>query len=166
MRKGKKSSESAVHDLRKRTGTRLVIVNHQQGVSVDMPLLRRMGLLALSHCSDNTGGHGSTLSNLPVVEVAIVSDAVILEVHRQFFREDSPTDVVTFSYGEVVISAETAAFNSGFYGHSPTVEIAFCLIHGLLHLNGYSDYTILQATKMMRRQTRILTRVYQELWPG
>ena len=150
----------------RRTGIRLTLVNYQQGVCVDMPLLRRMGVLALPHCSSKTGGSGSVLSDLPVVEVAIVSDAVISAVHRQFLRKDFATDVVTFPYGEVVISAETASVNSGFYRHSPTVEIAFCLIHGLLHLNGYSDHTTLQAAKMRRRQTKILKTVQQELWLG
>lgn|GEM_PF-718083 len=152
----KKVAYKPARGSRKRAGTRLVLVNHQRGVRVDTSLLRRIGVLALPHCSNKRGEFKSVLSSLSVVEVAIVSDAVISAVHRQFLNGDSSTDVITFPYGEVVISAETASFNSGFYGHSPTIEIAFCLIHGLLHLSGYSDHTTLQADKMRRRQIRIL----------
>ncbi|ALJ56296.1 Endoribonuclease YbeY [Candidatus Xiphinematobacter sp. Idaho Grape] len=166
MRRGRRPAGGSAHSPWKQTGIHLDLVNYQREVRVDMPLLRQMGVLALPHCSDKVGGSGSVLSDLPVVEVAIVSDAVISAVHRQFLGEDSATDVVTFPYGEVIVSAETASVNSSFYRHSPTVEIAFCLIHGLLHLNGYSDHTTLQAAKMRRRQTKILKKVHQELWLG
>lgn len=158
MRKEKRLS----HKLRKKP-CYLTVVNCQRQFHVDMSLLWQMGTLALPSCLDKRGGPQAVLPYLSTIEVSIVSDDVISLVHKQFLGIDSTTDVITFPYGEMMISAETTSVNSRFYGHSPTIEIAICLIHGLLHLNGYNDHTALQAEKMIRRQTMILQAVLSRM---
>jgi probable rRNA maturation factor len=97
------------------------------------------------------------------VEVAIVSDRVIADVHRRFMNIPGATDVITFEHGEIVVSAQTAASQAAQYGHTVDQELALYIIHGLLHLNGYDDQTQSDASRMRRAQERILQTCLQQL---
>ncbi len=90
------------------------------------------------------------------VEVAIVSDRVIARVHRDFMGISGATDVITFSHGEIVMSAQSARLHARDYGHSTDHELALYTIHGLLHLNGYEDATARDAARMHAAQDRVL----------
>jgi probable rRNA maturation factor len=102
-------------------------------------------------------GHGvaSVLRDLPGVEVTIVSDEVIAEVHERFMDVAGATDVITFEHGEIVMSAETAASQGEEHGTTCDEELGLYLVHGLLHLHGYDDRTEATATEMHRRQDEI-----------
>ncbi len=50
----------------------------------------------------------SVLTKQPEIFFVLVSDAKICALHEEFMNEPSPTDVITFQHGEIVISAETA----------------------------------------------------------
>jgi probable rRNA maturation factor len=58
--------------------------------------------------------------------------------------------------GDVVISVETAARQAKEHGHSLAQEIAFLLIHGMLHLFGYDDTTPAARRRMWTKQARLL----------
>jgi probable rRNA maturation factor len=88
------------------------------------------------------------------VGLAIVDDATIQALHGRHLAIDEPTDVLTFALadddafvsgemtpllGDVIVSHETAAAQATDYGHSPSREVAFLVLHGLLHLLGWSD---------------------------
>ena len=66
------------------------------------------------------------------------------------------TDILSFrlspAYSELVISAETAARNARRYGKTLEEEIAYLVIHGLLHLQGYDDADERGARRMARMQ--------------
>jgi probable rRNA maturation factor len=96
---------------------------------------------------------------LEEIEVSIVSDKVIAEVHQRFMSIAGPTDVITFGHGEIVISAETAARQAGEFGERLEVELGLYVIHGILHLNGYDDLEEGVAAGMRKRQGEILGRV-------
>ena len=77
-----------------------------------------------------------------VVNVTLIDDAEIARVHAQFMDDPSPTDVITFPYGEegeILISVETAERQSAEYQVSFEREVALYLVHGPLHLGGYDD---------------------------
>jgi probable rRNA maturation factor len=141
----------------------LCIVNRQRKVRLSQPELEKMAYLALPHCLKHTGGSEAILSHLTAIEITIVSDKVISSLHKRFFNDASPTDVITFPHGEIIISAETAAANGEKYGHSATMETVLCIIHGFLHLNGYDDQTSQEASKMAERQNAILEAIYRKV---
>jgi probable rRNA maturation factor len=95
------------------------------------------------------------LGELEQIETAILSDRAIAKVHRTFFRDPAPTDVITFPYGEILIGAGVVAANAARFGNTPSEEAAFCLIHGLLHLAGWDDRTARGAKDMNRKQEQI-----------
>jgi probable rRNA maturation factor len=75
--------------------------------------------------------------------VAIVSDARVRALNRQYRRNDKPTDVLSFPsdergyLGDVVIAAGVAARQARAAGHSLATELRVLALHGLLHLLGY-----------------------------
>jgi len=83
--------------------------------------------------------------------VALVSDARMQALNRQFRGKDKVTDVLSFPadpsaslragargyLGDVVIAAGVAKQQAKAAGHGLNVEIRILALHGLLHLLGY-----------------------------
>ena len=95
-------------------------------------------------------------------EVALVDDAEIKKVNREFRGVSKATDVLSFGWqqgpeekpglpavparfagflGVIVISAETARRNASREEHSLRVEVQQLILHGALHLLGYDHET-------------------------
>jgi probable rRNA maturation factor len=130
--------------------------NRQRTIPVRLPWLRRFAESALQTCTAHSADGRFALRELEDVEVAIVSDRVIADVHQRFMNIPGATDVITFEHGEIVISAQTAAAYAREYGHVVDRELALYIVHGLLHLNGYEDAAPRDAARMRRDQERIL----------
>ncbi len=108
------------------------------------------------------------------VSLVLTDDAGIARLNRQYRGIDAPTDVLSFSQleaadpaldrpdgmplllGDIVISLPRAEQQAREYGHSRQRELAFLLVHGLLHLLGFDDQTPDQAAVMETRQEIIL----------
>ncbi len=130
--------------------------NRQRSIRFDLPWLRRFAAVALEKCRESSSNGAFALKLLPEVEVTIVSDRVIAQVHQQFMNIPGPTDVITFEHGEIVMSAQTAQENAALYSHQIEVELALYTVHGLLHLNGFEDASSKDAARMHKVQDRIL----------
>jgi probable rRNA maturation factor len=99
------------------------------------------------------------------VSVAIVDNATIHRINRDYIHHDWPTDVISFLLsepdeaelvGEVVISAEMALNTAADLDVNAGDELALYLVHGLLHLCGYEDDQPRGAEIMRARQSEIL----------
>ncbi len=106
---------------------------------------------------------GSVLGKLPEICFVIVSDVRIASLHGQFLRDPTPTDVITFHHGEIVLSAETARREARQRGLLLPAEIARYAVHGLLHLAGWSDAAPGEASAMRSVQEKILRRALRGL---
>ena len=100
------------------------------------------------------------LAVLEEIEITLVDDPTIAKVHAEFLDDPTPTDVVTFEHGELVISAETAQRQAAAYGQELLRETALYIVHGILHLAGYEDYTEAEAEEMSAIQEKILADVW------
>jgi len=98
------------------------------------------------------------------ITVALVDDARLQSLHRDFMGIDTPTDVMTFPSGEaddephggeLVISVDHATTQAGAWGLSPEEEIRFLVTHGLMHLLGWRDDTDEQRRTMLERQQQL-----------
>jgi probable rRNA maturation factor len=108
------------------------------------------------------------------LSLALVDDAEIRRVHRQFLGQDTATDVLSFLletegegigglddvFGEVVVSAETALREASKRGLTPEREVALYSIHGTLHLVGFDD-TDATSCRKMRREERKYLMIYE-----
>jgi probable rRNA maturation factor len=98
------------------------------------------------------------------ISIAVVDDATIHALNRQFLEHDWPTDVLSFLLdergghveGEVIISADTAALGAGEAGWPAAAEQLLYVIHGTLHLIGYRDKSAADAQSMRAAETRYL----------
>ena len=90
------------------------------------------------------------------IEISIVSDTVIADAHRRFLNDPTPTDVITFPYGELLLGAGTIHKNAQRFGISFNEELLRCAVHGLLHLRGYDDLAPRSHKEMHNVQESIL----------
>ena len=87
------------------------------------------------------------------------SDQYLLEINQKYLQHKSLTDIITFDNkeitgvieGDVFISIERIKENSFEWGTDLLEEVHRVLIHGVLHLVGYSDKTK-QDKSMMRKK--------------
>ena len=91
------------------------------------------------------------------VVVALVDDKTIAEVHGRYMDDPTPTDVISFPHGEIVVSAETALREAEARGISPLHELVLYVVHGSLHLAGYDDRTPKALAKMRAAERSTLS---------
>lgn len=85
-------------------------------------------------------GPDHVLSELETVEISVVDDPTIAQVHAEFLNDPSATDAITFPYGEILVSCDTAAAYAAAHGIPREEELFRYMVHGLTHLHGYLDY--------------------------
>lgn len=84
------------------------------------------------------------------------SDAYLLKVNREYLGHDYYTDIITFELSErgepliadIFISIDRVKDNSIFFEVSFKRELLRVIIHGMLHLCGYTDKSKAQKQKM------------------
>lgn len=83
------------------------------------------------------------LSGLDEVEISVVDDEVIRDVHARFLNDPTATDVITFPHGdgmgEIIVSYDTAIRQATEFNEPVFRELFRYMVHGLLHLHGYID---------------------------
>jgi len=138
------------------------VTNLQHKVAIETSFIRDVVMSAL-----RIEGH----PRAPDVSVALVDDAYIRELNREFRGVDQPTDVLAFpmegpesrrgepALGDIVISLERARDQARQFKHPIRREVALLAVHGLLHLLGYEDETEAGASAMWSRQKQLLEKI-------
>lgn len=95
------------------------------------------------------------------------TDHFLLKLNRQFLGHDSLTDILTFDYtsentpeelsGEIFISVDRVKENAKIFGVTFDEEIQRVMVHGVLHLCGYSDKTQKEKKQMRINENKYLT---------
>ncbi len=93
----------------------------------------------------------------------ITGHARIQELNRRFRGVDRTTDVISFRNapppaleGDLAINVHQAAIQAKKMRHPLKREMRLLLIHGILHLLGYTDYESKPRRRMFKRQNAIL----------
>jgi len=108
------------------------------------------------------------------ISIAIVDDAQIRRVNKQFLNHDCPTDCLSFNLSddepianreskienrksfELVVNGEKAVAEATLRGHLAEAELALYITHSLLHNLGFDDSTRDKAKKMHHTEDEIL----------
>ena len=103
------------------------------------------------------------------ISVAIVDDAQMRKLNRQFLGRDFNTDSLSFDLSdgdqcrrsspasiELIVNGELAVEQAHLRGHSSEAELALYVAHGMLHNLGFDDSTPEQAKKMHDAEDEIL----------
>lgn len=88
------------------------------------------------------------------------SDAYLLQINQQYLNHDTYTDIVTFDnsetgkviIGDIFISIERIRENAAKFNTADTDELHRVIIHGALHLLGYTDKTAVTKQKMTQKE--------------
>lgn len=114
---------------------------------------------ALPLCKAQAKSPEAPLMHLDEIEFSIISDEEMTRVHTEFMDDPTPTDVITFHHGEILVSADTALRQGGEHGQSLDHELALYMIHGLMHLGGWDDHDAEEAAEMALKQEAVLRQV-------
>ena len=108
------------------------------------------------------------------ISILLVGDRRMARLHEEWLGVPGPTDVLTFDLagpdlagpdrgghgglrGDVVVSAETARRVARELGWAPRHEVAYYVIHGLLHLTGHDDVDPARRRAMRARERVLMT---------
>ena len=104
------------------------------------------------------------------IGILLVDDRRMAAIHRRWLGVPGPTDVITFDLstgvagppqaavlaGDIVVSTETARRMARPVGWTPRQEVAYYIVHGILHLPGYDDLTAADRRSMRARERVVM----------
>jgi probable rRNA maturation factor len=148
-----------------RSPFRIDLANQQQALPVDRTQLVRLVRTVLA-------AEGVTAAE---ISLAVVDDATMHRLNRQYLDHDWPTDVISFALedrsetgppapdgalpsptryveGEVIVSSEMALRTADELGCAAADELCLYVVHGLLHVCGYDDQEEADRLTMRERE--------------
>ena len=151
----------------------IVAANRQRSVRIHLPLLEE---IAESLLVELRVGEAE-------LEISVVSAEDMTRLNEEFLKHRGSTDVITFDYGnsggqgfvtgpkpvamerrhplhgEIFICVDEAVLQAGKFSTSWQSELIRYLVHGVLHLLGYSDLRLAERRRMKRAENRLLRRL-------
>jgi rRNA maturation RNase YbeY len=129
-----------------------------QGISFKLPKPRKTS----SWIKNAIEGEGSTLKQLNYI---FCSDDYLLKINQQYLHHITLTDIITFDTsessdrieGDIFISVERVKENAKALGVSFNEELHRVIIHGVLHLLGYSDNSAPRKREMRKKEDAYLS---------
>jgi probable rRNA maturation factor len=112
---------------------------------------------------DTITAEGFKLKELTYV---FCSDAYLLPMNQQYLDHDTFTDIITFDnseieddiVGDIFISIERIRENAAKFKITETDELHRVIIHGALHLLGYTDKSVVTKQKMTQKEDEYLAK--------
>ncbi len=102
------------------------------------------------------------------VTIAFVDNPHIHRLNKQFLNHDEPTDVLTFPSsppgakkleGDIAIGMEIAREYAADRSHEVKLELMLYVVHGCLHLCGYTDSDDESAAEMRVKERQYLAQL-------
>ena len=145
---------------------KILINNKQKLVKFHLKDIQRLALKILK---------AANMPKYSVLSLVFCDDKAIKEINKQHRDIDEPTDVLSFPMprdlfsgrakyillGDIAISVETALKQAKELKHSLMSEIAFLMIHGVLHLNGYDHIKDEDRQCMVQKEEEIYKNLYR-----
>lgn len=101
------------------------------------------------------------------INIRFCEDKEIKIYNKKYLSHDYETDILTFFYendvncidSDIMISVDTVKRNSVKYKSGFENEMLRVVIHGILHLCGYKDETIIQKIKIREKENHYLKKI-------
>lgn len=101
------------------------------------------------------------------VNVIFVDNAQLRRLSKRFLQKNHNTDVIAFPYkptpakeklplGDVYVSIDQARINARRFDVSLKQELIRLVVHGTLHLLGYSDHGTAKKARMWKKQEKLV----------
>lgn len=104
--------------------------------------------------------------HLGILNFIFCSDPYLHKINIEYLNHDTLTDVITFPYsetqveGDIFISIDRIKDNAESFNVSFEQELNRVMIHGVLHLMGYTDKTLADKKKMTQKENLYLGLLY------
>ena len=93
------------------------------------------------------------------ISVIFCNDSYLHQINYDYLGHDTLTDIITFDQsdtseqleGDIFISVERAKENAHTFAIALEIELARLMVHGVLHLIGYSDKTKDEKQEMRKK---------------
>jgi len=131
--------------------------NRQRALTRELMLWRRLARCLLEELLDR---HDYELG------VHFIGATEMARLNETFLGHEGSTDVITFNhqesarigqvYGEIFISVDDALVHARRFRVLWPAEVARCLVHGVLHLEGFDDTDPVSRRAMKRRENKLL----------
>jgi len=109
------------------------------------------------------------------LSIYVTDDNQMRTLNSEFLNKKNSTDVLAFGeepetwikdgrkkrlfLGEVIVNVEAALSNSKRYETTPDYELCLYIIHGILHLLGFSDTDTHKRALMEKKQKKLLDKM-------
>ena len=103
------------------------------------------------------------------MSLIFADDPYLRDLNRRYRHRDQPTNVLSFPLtsqihprllGDVYLGYETIVAQTSIVPYSARIHLSHLVIHGVLHLLGYTHETSSKATAMRDQEIKILTQLY------
>ena len=98
------------------------------------------------------------------LQIVFCNDKYLLKINKTFLHHNTLTDIITFDYseglqidGELYISIPRIRENAKKFSVTLDEEFHRVMIHGVLHLLGYTDKTTRQKSIMRKKEDAYLS---------
>lgn len=99
------------------------------------------------------------------VNYIFCSDAYLHTINKKYLKHDTYTDIITFDNsttrnvleGDIFISLDRVRENAAKYEVTFDEELHRVMVHGVLHLTGYTDKTPSQKQSMKKKEDAYLS---------
>jgi probable rRNA maturation factor len=125
-------------------------------ISTNHPFLRFANSDAVHTLQSVYRGEGRSI---PALAVIFTHDRFMRKINREFLSHNSTTDVIAFPLNEngdveseIYVNLDAARTQAARFGVTFADEVKRLLIHGTLHLLGYSDKTPTKKRAMSRQE--------------
>lgn len=135
----------------------LIVRNRQRARPIDTKFLRnivRMLLVEELSCVEFDIG------------ISIIGEEGMTRMNEGYLRHKGSTDVITFDYsdgsrpnglfGEIFVCLDEALIQARRFRVTWENELVRYIVHGILHLSGYNDKTVVARRKMKREENRLM----------
>lgn len=103
--------------------------------------------------------------NIHHISIIFCSDSVLSQINVDYLKHDTLTDIITFDYsenadaldGEIYISIDRVLENASKFRVRFEDELHRIIIHGVLHLIGYSDKDPAKRRIMRKKENQYLS---------
>jgi probable rRNA maturation factor len=107
------------------------------------------------------------------VDILFVSDSTMRRYHKKFFRDPSSTDCMSFPLDEkdeplrhlggIIVCTKTALRIAKKLNCHPFQELTLYIVHGVLHLLGYSDISNDEKALMRIKEQEAIRKIEKTL---
>ncbi len=97
------------------------------------------------------------------ISIIFCSDSFLINLNKMYLNHDYYTDIITFDYsesniisGDVFISTDRVKENAIKFSNTFNSELYRIMVHGILHLIGYKDFSISEKETMTGKEDEFL----------